>query len=613
MSIKPINHYSLTNPASVYDEESMTALELAGRTAGKVNECVEALNEGLEGIPSEVDSKVQEHIDKGEFANDINRYIGNLKERLDNLFASYTSGSTSNDAELHDIRLHGDGQTYASAGDAVRADYDHVKAIVGIVIGGANHGLFKMVGTPTNLTYVDNTFISSTGERATPNNDNVKFKTARIAAKELTFYKVHALANFGNALYACYDAAGNVIDIAVTPDTGDITTFNGYIFAPKNTAEIMVAYIDTPPAGTCYPIDYIGTSGDIDAFTAFNSDLMSIINNLVQNGQITPYCALATDRIPISVKTDYIINKTGGIQPVNNSTLSGFNVGLAPVTPGKIYEIQSTSNYGNCGYAFYDVNENLLSFGAANAATVARTVKTIVTAPANADHVYIGYINTPVGYICPVKDFTIKTGYNWRGKKWAAIGDSLTETNNTSAKKYHDYIAEETGITVKNKGISGTGFVAGARDMMNFIHRLREAGEENDADIVSVFGSFNDLDEGVTDYSSYFSSAISDFYNYAVMPYQGNGRVPTLLLITPTPWTSANPSSGSSSAAENYVKSMLAVAAEYGVPCLDLFHSSGLARLTQNTSYFDANGVHPNDEGHKIIARQIREFIASHI
>lgn len=33
-------HYSMTNPASVYDEEALTALELAGRTAAKVNEII---------------------------------------------------------------------------------------------------------------------------------------------------------------------------------------------------------------------------------------------------------------------------------------------------------------------------------------------------------------------------------------------------------------------------------------------------------------------------------------------------------------------------------------------------------------------------------------------
>lgn len=43
--IEKLWHYSLTNPASVYDEEALTALELAGRTAVKVNECVNKVNE----------------------------------------------------------------------------------------------------------------------------------------------------------------------------------------------------------------------------------------------------------------------------------------------------------------------------------------------------------------------------------------------------------------------------------------------------------------------------------------------------------------------------------------------------------------------------------------
>lgn len=45
MSIEKINHYSFTtDTTSVYDEEAMTALELAGRTAAKVNECVDEFN-----------------------------------------------------------------------------------------------------------------------------------------------------------------------------------------------------------------------------------------------------------------------------------------------------------------------------------------------------------------------------------------------------------------------------------------------------------------------------------------------------------------------------------------------------------------------------------------
>lgn len=46
-------HYSFTNPATVYDEEALTALELAARTAGKMNECIDSCNESAERITSE--------------------------------------------------------------------------------------------------------------------------------------------------------------------------------------------------------------------------------------------------------------------------------------------------------------------------------------------------------------------------------------------------------------------------------------------------------------------------------------------------------------------------------------------------------------------------------
>lgn len=131
-------HYSFTTPASIHDEEAMTALELAGRTAAKMNETIEAFNaleestnqhltnqdqtiaDGIATIPGEVDDNVEEKVENGTFDGMIDRYIGNLTERLDNLVGNYAPGSTTADAELLDIRVDAEGKTHASAGDAVR-------------------------------------------------------------------------------------------------------------------------------------------------------------------------------------------------------------------------------------------------------------------------------------------------------------------------------------------------------------------------------------------------------------------------------------------------------------------------------------------------------------
>lgn len=149
--IEKINHYSLTTPASVYDEEALTALELAGRTASKTNEVVEAQNnlekettdhlknqddtidKRLNGqdkrlddfqsdvIPAVVEQNVQSKIDNGTFDEMIDRYAGDLTDRLDNLLNNTENGGTTSDAELVDARLDFTGSTSQNAGNAIRS------------------------------------------------------------------------------------------------------------------------------------------------------------------------------------------------------------------------------------------------------------------------------------------------------------------------------------------------------------------------------------------------------------------------------------------------------------------------------------------------------------
>ena len=138
MPINPLNHhYSLENPASIYDEEAMTALELAGRTAAKVNECVEYVNQ----IPAKVAEDVEKHISNGDFDKQIDTYTkevvqevqdmenkferetDDLETRLNHLLGGYNPGSTTGDAELLDMRVTPDGKVYVNAGEAMRKGY----------------------------------------------------------------------------------------------------------------------------------------------------------------------------------------------------------------------------------------------------------------------------------------------------------------------------------------------------------------------------------------------------------------------------------------------------------------------------------------------------------
>lgn len=83
MAIDKLNHYSMQNPASVYDEEALTALELAARTAAKVNECAEQVNENTEALPRMVDDTVQNHINNGTFDVQIDEHQQGIRAEVE--------------------------------------------------------------------------------------------------------------------------------------------------------------------------------------------------------------------------------------------------------------------------------------------------------------------------------------------------------------------------------------------------------------------------------------------------------------------------------------------------------------------------------------------------
>lgn len=129
--IDKLGHYSLTSPASIYDEEAMTALELAGRTAGKVNECVEVINQLDVTLDTRVEASVNRNIKDGVFDKQIDRHtqaitnevndlindVSSLDKRVDNLVVN----GAENSPEVVDIRVGADGKTYSTAGVAVRS------------------------------------------------------------------------------------------------------------------------------------------------------------------------------------------------------------------------------------------------------------------------------------------------------------------------------------------------------------------------------------------------------------------------------------------------------------------------------------------------------------
>lgn len=58
--INPINHYALENHPTIYDEESLTALELVARTTHKLNEVIKEVNGFVGATPEKIKTDVDE-------------------------------------------------------------------------------------------------------------------------------------------------------------------------------------------------------------------------------------------------------------------------------------------------------------------------------------------------------------------------------------------------------------------------------------------------------------------------------------------------------------------------------------------------------------------------
>lgn len=201
------------------------------------------------------------------------------------------------------------------------------------------------------------------------------------------------------------------------------------------------------------------------------------------------------------------------------------------------------------------------------------------------------------------------------GKVWIAFGDSITERNGYASERYCDYIAEELGLNLLNYGESGSGFLRSDP----YYARIQRMDE--DFDVMTVMGSFNDLNPayglplGVPTDSE--TSTLCGAMNAAVNAFYTKYPDQKLAFITPIPWRNYyNSSLCESTEMENYANAMKAVAARNGIPCLDLYHESGLRPWLEShrALYYKndlTNGVHPSSEGHKYVAPLIRGFVQS--
>ena len=209
----------------------------------------------------------------------------------------------------------------------------------------------------------------------------------------------------------------------------------------------------------------------------------------------------------------------------------------------------------------------------------------------------------------------------YKGKKWVVMGDSLTERNSHSTKFYHDFIKEWLGFTVVNMGVSGTGYKTrddAASPTTEGAFYQRAAQIPSGTDVVTVFGSFNDVTQGHTlgTASDTGTSTIGGCINTTIETIYSINPGMKLGIIAPCPWKEMTPANPDAIA---YVALLQEICNKNSIPFLDLFHNSGLRpwiKAVRDELYNqdaqtndDFHGTHPNSKGHELLASKIRVFL----
>ena len=212
------------------------------------------------------------------------------------------------------------------------------------------------------------------------------------------------------------------------------------------------------------------------------------------------------------------------------------------------------------------------------------------------------------------------------GKKINFLGDSITEGYGTSGPEagFVYLLGQSARLAAsRNYGIGGTRYARQRTPSENPLHDLdfcRRVEElDPDADLIVIFGGTNDYGHGDAPFGSFSDRTPDTFCGACRTVFErALTRWPeaAVAVVTPTHrLDEANPFGDGSKRAPGpalraYVEAIRSIAAWYSLPLLDLYAAGGLQpEVPAIRERFCPDGLHPNDAGHRLLARKMEAFL----
>ena len=214
----------------------------------------------------------------------------------------------------------------------------------------------------------------------------------------------------------------------------------------------------------------------------------------------------------------------------------------------------------------------------------------------------------------------------------ACLGDSITYGIGASDPdlKYTSVLEEETEFLESVQCVGQSGAMIGlspTAEMMNhyaFVNRYKQI--KKDTDIIFVFGGTNDY--GFTSGDSHGvplgkegDDTAETFYGALEVLIDGlQADYPNAMLLFATPlqrddeWCKESPENAPYNLYGNtlseYRDAILYACEKNGIECLDLYHLDGMQLSDDSFKDHFSDGLHPNDEGHRLIAQAVADRLA---
>lgn len=204
---------------------------------------------------------------------------------------------------------------------------------------------------------------------------------------------------------------------------------------------------------------------------------------------------------------------------------------------------------------------------------------------------------------------------SWENKRWITLGDSITK-----AGGYQKNLLETLKFSkIDNKGINGQTMAHQNKNISTW--DLGKNIDYKDYDLVTIFIGTNDFryHKPLGKIKSINSDTFDDktfigAYQLLLNKIKSSNPHIKIVLITPIQRDKdgfdIHHFNEENNQLIDYVNAIKKLAYLYSLPVIDLYAESGIA--SDNLQFYTKDGLHPNEQGYKIISTKIKVFLLNY-